>query len=74
VSIETDEELYSDAILKFSKIPNLELMYGDGFAEDIDFSVFVSNLPYSESKRAIDRNCKPCFWHRKDNVSKQEQL
>jgi 16S rRNA (adenine1518-N6/adenine1519-N6)-dimethyltransferase len=53
VSIEADEELYSDAILKFSKIPNLEIMYGDGFAEDIDFTVFVSNLPYSESKRAI---------------------
>ena len=54
VSIEADKELYSDAILKFSKIPNLELMYGDGFGEDIDFTVFVSNLPYSESKRAIE--------------------
>jgi 16S rRNA (adenine1518-N6/adenine1519-N6)-dimethyltransferase len=54
ISIEADEDLYSDAILKFSKIPNLELMYGDGFAEDVDFTVFVSNLPYSESKRAIE--------------------
>ena len=54
VSIETDERLYSDAILKFSQIRNLELMYGDGFDADVDFTVFVSNLPYSESKRAIE--------------------
>lgn len=54
VSVETDERLYSDAILKFSQIRNLELMYGDGFDADVDFTVFVSNLPYSESKRAIE--------------------
>ena len=54
ISIEADESLYSDAILKFSKIPNLELMYGDGFVVDVDFTIFVSNLPYSESKRAIE--------------------
>jgi 16S rRNA (adenine1518-N6/adenine1519-N6)-dimethyltransferase len=54
VSIEADERLYSDAILNFSQIRNLELMYGDGFDADVDFTVFVSNLPYSESKRAIE--------------------
>lgn len=54
ISVEADESLYSDAILKFSKIPNLELMYGDGFEVDVDFTIFVSNLPYSESKRAIE--------------------
>ena len=53
-TIETDESLYSDAILTFSKIPNLEIMYGDGFDLDADFTIFVSNLPYSESKRAIE--------------------
>ena len=53
-SIEADESLYSDAILKFSKISNLEIMYGDGFDADVDFTIFVSNLPYSESKRAIE--------------------
>ncbi|MGQ0771702.1 MAG: ribosomal RNA small subunit methyltransferase A [Nitrososphaerota archaeon] len=53
VSIEADEDLYSSAVLKFSQISNLELMFGDGFT-DIDFTVFVSNLPYSESKRAIE--------------------
>ena len=53
VSIEADDGLYSSAILKFSQITNLELMFGDGFT-DIGFTVFVSNLPYSESKRAIE--------------------
>jgi 16S rRNA (adenine1518-N6/adenine1519-N6)-dimethyltransferase len=53
-TIEADESLYSDAILKFSKIPNLEIMFGDGFGLDVDFTIFVSNLPYSESKRAIE--------------------
>lgn len=53
ISIEADEALYSDAILKFSQITNLELVFGDGFT-DVDFTVFVSNLPYSESKRAIE--------------------
>lgn len=54
ISIEADEELYSDAILNLSKIPNLEIMFGDGFEGEVDFSIFVSNLPYSESKRAIE--------------------
>lgn len=54
VTVEADEKLYSDAILKFSKISNLEIMYGDGFDSDVDFTIFVSNLPYSESKRAIE--------------------
>lgn len=53
ISIEADGNLYSSAIVKFSQITNLELMFGDGFT-DMDFTVFVSNLPYSESKRAIE--------------------
>lgn len=54
VSVESDEKLYSDAILQLSYIPNLELMYGDGFDTGVSFDVFVSNLPYSESRRAIE--------------------
>jgi 16S rRNA (adenine1518-N6/adenine1519-N6)-dimethyltransferase len=54
VSVESDEQLYSDAILHLSYIKNLELMYGDGFETDSDFTVFVSNLPYSESRNAIE--------------------
>ncbi|MEM2786165.1 MAG: rRNA adenine dimethyltransferase family protein [Candidatus Nitrosotenuis sp.] len=54
ISVEKDERLYSDAVLKFSQIPNLELVYGDGFEIDMDFDVFVSNLPYSRSRNAIE--------------------
>lgn len=54
VSVEKDEQLHSDAMRRFSQIPNLELVYGDGFEVDVDFDVFVSNLPYSESKNAIE--------------------
>ena len=53
VSIKTNKNLYSSTILKFSQITNLEMIFGDGFT-DIGFTVFVSNLPYSESKRAIE--------------------
>ncbi|MEM3172875.1 MAG: rRNA adenine dimethyltransferase family protein [Candidatus Nitrosotenuis sp.] len=54
VSVEKDEQLYSDATLKFSQIPNLKLVHGDGFESEADFDVFVSNLPYSESKNAVE--------------------
>jgi len=54
VSAEADKDLYSDALLEFSGIENLELVRGDGFETDAQFTVFVSNLPYSESKRAIE--------------------
>lgn len=54
ITVEADDSLYSDAILKFSKIPNLEIIFGDGFQHGADFTIFVSNLPYSQSKRAIE--------------------
>lgn len=54
VSVESDEQLYSNAILRFSHIQNLELMYGDGFNTDTDFTVFISNLPYSQSRNALE--------------------
>lgn len=70
VSIEADENLYSSAVLKFSQISNLELMFGDGFT-DIDFTVFVSNLPYSESKRAIEWLARKKFSHAVIMVQKE---
>lgn len=54
ISAESDEKLYSEAILNLSRIPNLELVYGDGFVTETPFTIFVSNLPYSESRRAIE--------------------
>jgi 16S rRNA (adenine1518-N6/adenine1519-N6)-dimethyltransferase len=54
VSVEADGELYSDAQEQFSKFSNLELIHGDGFKTDVEFTVFVSSLPYSQSRKAIE--------------------
>ncbi len=54
ISVEKDKELYLEAIEKFSNFPNLVLKQGDGFKMDLNFSIFVSNLPYSESRKAIE--------------------
>jgi len=54
ISIESDRELYQTAEEKFSDIPNLTLKHGDGFKFEDNFSVFVSNLPYSKSRKAIE--------------------
>ncbi|HJU13748.1 MAG TPA: 16S rRNA (adenine(1518)-N(6)/adenine(1519)-N(6))-dimethyltransferase RsmA [Candidatus Nitrosotalea sp.] len=55
ISIEKDSNLYREAKKKFRGIKNLALEHGDAFErEDIDFDIFVSNLPYSESRNAIE--------------------
>ena len=54
ISIEADSALNQENIDKFSKTPNLELIHGDGFKSDEKFSIFVSNLPYSKSRKAIE--------------------
>ena len=54
ISIEADSVLYQDAKKRFSGIANLALRYGDGFKTDEKFSIFVSNLPYSKSRKAME--------------------
>ena len=54
ISIEKDPVLYSQAKEIFSQIPNLVLEKGDAFKKNTEFTVFVSNLPYSESRTAIE--------------------
>ena len=54
VSIESDQTLYDTAKEKFSGIPNLELVHDDGFKTEEKFSIFVSNLPYSKSRDAME--------------------
>ena len=54
VSVESDGDLYSEAQDMFSGISNLELVHGDGFRTDVDFSILVSNLPYSQSRKAVE--------------------
>lgn len=54
ISIEKDSVLYSQAKETFSHIQNLALEKGDAFKKNTEFTVFVSNLPYSESRTAIE--------------------
>jgi len=54
ISIESDWELYQTVQKKFSDLPNLTLKHGDGFKTGDSFSVFVSNLPYSKSRKAFE--------------------
>ena len=62
-SIEADEKLFHDAQEKLSNIPNLNLKFGDGFKTRPKFSIFVSNLPYSKSKEAIEYLASTEFSH-----------
>ena len=53
ISVEKDQRLYEETLAKFSEIKNLKIIHGDGFKQKEKFDIFVSNLPYSESKKAI---------------------
>jgi len=53
ISYEIDEDLFEDTRLKLSKFDNLDLVLGDGFNFKGEYDVFVSNLPYSQSRRFI---------------------
>lgn len=57
VSYEADESLLAEARARLRGEANLTLVGGDGFASDplaCGSSVFVSSLPYSQSRRAIE--------------------
>ena len=53
ISAEKDFQLYEECLQKFSNLKNLKIIHGDGFKQNQKFDIFVSNLPYSESKKAI---------------------
>lgn len=63
ISIEADKELFERALSRFSEFENLKLEYGDGFKTKKKFSVFVSNLPYSKSREAIEWLASISFSH-----------
>ena len=63
ISIETDKDLFKNAKQNFSSIKNLTIRYGDGFKSKDDFNIFVSNLPYSQSKDAIEWLATTPFSH-----------
>ena len=63
ISIDIDEHLVQSAKSQFSNIDNLVIKHGDGFKKNIPFSIFVSNLPYSRSKDAIEWLAQTSFSH-----------
>ncbi len=52
-SFETDKKLHHDAKVNYTT-SNLKLKLGDGFKSKENFTVFISNLPYSKSRDAIE--------------------
>lgn len=54
VSYEVDKELFEKARRTLGMHRNLILLLGDGLKSDHEFDVFVSNLPYSRSREAIE--------------------
>lgn len=54
ISIEYDGALHQEARRALSGHDNLELLRADAFAGAYEFDVFVSNLPYSHSRRAVE--------------------
>ena len=63
ISVDADEVLVKKAKNMFSEISNLEIRYGDGFKIKEPFTIFVSNLPYSKSKDAIEWLATTSFSH-----------
>jgi 16S rRNA (adenine1518-N6/adenine1519-N6)-dimethyltransferase len=61
--MDVDKQLIEDAKSDFSKIHNLILKSGDGFKNNDSFTIFVSNLPYSKSKEAIEWLAESSFSH-----------
>jgi len=63
ISIDLDENLVRNAKIKFSDIENLVLKSGDGFKNTDTFTIFISNLPYSKSKDAVEWLAQTSFSH-----------
>lgn len=63
ISVDVDEILVKNAKSRFSTLENLILKSGDGFKKKDIFTIFVSNLPYSRSKDAIEWLAKTSFSH-----------
>lgn len=63
ISVDLDKSLINDAKSKFSNLENLVLKSGDGLKKKDSFDIFVSNLPYSRSKDAIEWLAQTSFSH-----------
>lgn len=54
ISYEIDPALYHEARERLAQVTNLDLRPGDAFDSNAPFTVFVSNLPFSASRRFLD--------------------
>jgi 16S rRNA (adenine1518-N6/adenine1519-N6)-dimethyltransferase len=63
ISVDMDKTLVENAKSKFSDIDNLVIKSGDGLKKKDLFTIFVSNLPYSRSKDAIEWLARTSFSH-----------
>jgi len=54
ISIESEKTLYENAKKNFTNFSNLILKNANGFKTCDKFSLFVSNLPYSQSRLAME--------------------
>jgi 16S rRNA (adenine1518-N6/adenine1519-N6)-dimethyltransferase len=63
ITSEIDKKLHDDAIRNFSKFPNLTINKGDGFKNEPQFDIFVSNLPYAKSRIAVQWLLQKKFSH-----------
>ena len=63
ISIEIDKNLHNSAKSKFHNKKNLILEYGDGFKSNHNFTIFISNLPYSKSRKSIEWLLQKNFSH-----------
>ena len=71
ISVERDMGLYLQAKKKFSRMQNLVLECGDAFVLNHKFTIFVSNLPYSKSRQAIEWLVQRKFSHAVIMVQKE---
>lgn len=63
ISVELDRDLVENAKSKFDDVENLTIKSGDGFKQKDTFTIFVSNLPYSRSRHAIEWLAQTSFSH-----------
>ena len=63
ISVDADRNLIKKAKSELTQFDNLALKWGDGFKQKDEFSIFVSNLPYSKSKDAIEWLAQNSFSH-----------
>ena len=54
ISCDVDKDMITATKGILGKYDNLTLLHADGFKFDVTFDVFMSNLPYSKSRRALE--------------------